>query len=49
MFEKQLAVMEEEVADRARKHELAPYIMSIPGIGIGIASVILAYIGDGAG
>jgi transposase len=27
---------------------MAPYIMSIPGIGIGIAAVILAYIGDGS-
>jgi transposase len=48
VFEKQLAVAEEKVAEKARSHELAPYIMSIPGIGIGIAAVILAYIGDGS-
>jgi transposase len=48
LFEKQLKEMEEKVADTARDHELAPYIMSIPGIGIGIAAVILAYLGDGS-
>jgi transposase len=48
LFETQLAVMEEKVAEKARNHELAPYIMSIPGIGIGIAAVILAYLGDGS-
>jgi transposase len=48
LFEAQLAVMEEKVAKKAREHELAPYIMSIPGIGIGIAAVLLAYLGDGS-
>jgi transposase len=48
LFEKQLAVAEENVAEKVRNNELAPYIMSIPGIGIAIAAVILAYIGDGS-
>jgi transposase len=48
MFERQLAGAEKKVAERVRGHELAPYVMSIPGIGIGIAGVILAYIGDGS-
>jgi transposase len=47
LFEKQLAVAEEKVAAKVRSHELAPYIMSIPGVGIGIAAVLLAYLGDG--
>jgi hypothetical protein len=33
------------VVEQARKHELVAYLMSIPGIGIGIAAVVLAYIG----
>jgi transposase len=48
MFERQLSEMEEKVNEKTRKHELAPYIMSIPGVGIGIASVMLAYLGDGS-
>jgi hypothetical protein len=44
LFE-QLEGAEEKVAEQFRGHELAPYVMSIPGIGIGIAAVILAYIG----
>ena len=31
-----------------RAHELAPYVMSIPGIGIEIAAALLAYLGDGS-
>jgi transposase len=48
MFERQLEGAEEQVAEKARGHELAPYVMSIPGIGIGIAAVLLAYLGDGS-
>jgi transposase len=48
LFERQLLVAEEKVAAKARSHELAPFIMSIPGIGIGIAAVLLAYLGDGS-
>ncbi|GHV45392.1 IS110 family transposase [Spirochaetia bacterium] len=47
LVEEQLEVMEEVVAEKTRKHELTPYVMSIPGVGIGIAAVLLAYLGDG--
>jgi transposase len=40
--------MREQVAERVRGNELAPYVMSIPGIGIEIAGVLLAYLGDGS-
>ncbi|MDR2447313.1 MAG: hypothetical protein LBD58_08535 [Treponema sp.] len=43
LFERQLEDAEEKAAEQARRHELAPYGMSIPGIGI--AAVILAYVG----
>jgi transposase len=48
LFEKRLEGMEERVAKRTREHGLAPYVMSIPGVGIGIAAVLLAYLGDGS-
>jgi transposase len=48
LFEKQLEGMREQVAERVRSNELAPYVMSIPGIGIDIAGVLLAYLGDGS-
>ena len=46
--EKQLERIEEEIKKRVTKHELAPYIMSIPGVGIGVAAAYLAYVGDGS-
>jgi transposase len=48
LFGKRLQEMEDRIAKRTREHELAPYVMSIPGIGIGIAAVLLAYLGDGS-
>jgi hypothetical protein len=39
--------VEETVAEKTREHELTPYVMSIPGVGIGIAAVLVAYLGDG--
>jgi transposase len=48
LFERQLEGMKEQVAERVRSAELAPYVMSIPGIGIDIAAVLLAYLGDGS-
>jgi transposase len=48
LFERQLKEMKEKVDEKTRAHELTPYLMSIPGMGLGIASVILAYIGDGS-
>jgi transposase len=47
VFEKQLSEMKEKVATRTRAHKLTPYVMSIPGIGIEIAAVLVAYLGDG--
>jgi transposase len=40
--------MKEKIAERVRRDERAPYVMSIPGIGIDIAAVLLAYLGDGS-
>jgi transposase len=48
LFEEQIEEMEEKVNKKTREHELAPYIMSIPGVGIGLAGVLLAYLGDGS-
>jgi transposase len=47
VFEKQLNEMKEKVATRTRENVLTPYVMSIPGVGIEIASVLVAYLGDG--
>ena len=47
LLEKQLQAMEDKVVEEARKNELTPYVMSIPGVGIGIAAVLVAYLGDG--
>jgi transposase len=47
LFDKQLEAAEEVVNEKTRNHELAPYVMSIPGVGLGLASVYLAYIGNG--
>jgi transposase len=47
LLEKQLKEMEEVVKEKTLKHELTPYVLSIPGVGIGIASVLIAYLGDG--
>jgi transposase len=48
IFETQLEGRKEPVAERVRSNELAPYVMSIPGIGIEIAAVLLAFLGDGS-
>jgi transposase len=48
LFEKQLEGMREQVAERVRSNELAPYVMSIPGIGIDIAAALPTYLGDGS-
>jgi transposase len=39
--------MEAVVDEKTRNNELTPYVMSIPGVGIGLASVLIAYLGDG--
>jgi transposase len=48
VFERQFEEAEEKVAEKARNNELTQYIMSIFGIGIQIAAVLLAYLGDGS-
>jgi transposase len=48
LFEKQVEGMREQVAERVRSNELAPYVLSIPGIGIEVAAALLAYLGDGS-
>jgi transposase len=35
------------IEQNIRDHELAPYIMSVPGVGMRIAAAFLAYVGDG--
>lgn len=52
---RELAVTEREIADAdagmrtmVAEHELAPYIMSLPGVGPGVAAAFLAYVGDGS-
>ncbi len=45
--EGQLASLDEEQRRMVAEHELAPYIMSVPGVGPGVAAAFLAYVGDG--
>ena len=47
LLEKLLKAMEETVDEKTRNHELTPYVMSIRGVGIGIAAALVAYPGDG--
>jgi transposase len=51
---RELEVTEREIADAdadmramVAEHELAPYVMSLPGVGPGVAAAFLAYVGDG--
>jgi transposase len=48
LLESQLEEVKEKLAVMTRENELAPYVMSIPGVGIGLAAVFLAYLGDGS-
>jgi transposase len=47
LLERQLKEVEEKVAEKTRNHELAPYVLSIPGVGIATAAALIAYVGDG--
>jgi transposase len=47
IFEKQLVEIKGKIHALTAAHELTPYVMSIPGIGIEIAAVLVAYLGDG--
>ncbi|ULQ58600.1 transposase [Brucepastera parasyntrophica] len=46
--EEQLKELERIIENNVKGHELAPYVMSIPGVGIGVAAAFLAYVGDGS-
>jgi transposase len=48
LLEKQLEEIQGALEVKTQENELAPYVMSIPGVGLGIASVLLAYLGDGS-
>jgi transposase len=48
IFEQELAAITEVVNEKTRDKELAPYVLSIPGVGLSLASVLLAYLGDGS-
>jgi transposase len=45
--EKELAFYKEKIAEIVRGSELAPYIMSIPGVGPALAAAFIAYVGAG--
>ena len=47
LLEQQLEALEAVLDEQTRNNELTPYVLSIPGVGIGIAAVLIAYLGDG--
>ncbi|MDR0639062.1 MAG: hypothetical protein LBG27_09235, partial [Spirochaetaceae bacterium] len=49
LFETRLGGMKEKGAERAKGKELAPHILSVPGIGIEIAAALPACLGTGGG
>ena len=46
-IEESMVEIREKISERVKQNELTPYIMSIPGVGMGLAAAFLAYIGDG--
>jgi transposase len=48
LTEEQIAAIDSDLRALVAEHELAPYIMSIPGVGPGVAAAFLAYVGDGS-
>jgi hypothetical protein len=48
LYEEQLGELEERIGRKVKNHELAPYVLPVPGAGMGIASAFLAYVGDGS-
>jgi len=46
--EEEIASLEKELREMVAQHELAPYVMSVPGVGPGVAAAFLAYVGDGS-
>jgi transposase len=45
LYGEQLGEIEERTGQKARSYELAPYVLPVPGAGMGIASAFLAYVG----
>ena len=46
-IEESIVEIGEKISERVKQNELTPYVMSIPGVGMGLAAAFLAYIGDG--
>jgi transposase len=46
--EQQIASLDGDLRTMVAEHELAPYVMSIPGVGPGVAAAFLAHVGDGS-
>jgi transposase len=46
--EGQLTSLEEKLKTMVAEHELAPYVMPIPGVGPEVTAAFLAYVGDGS-
>jgi transposase len=46
--EEEIASLDKELRAMVAAHELAPYVMSLPGVGPGVAAAFLAYVGDGS-
>lgn len=46
--EEQIASLDADIRSMVAEHELAPYVMSLPGVGPGVAAAFLAYVGDGS-
>lgn len=45
--EAQIAMLDDRIEGLIAEHELSPYVMSIPGVGPGVAAAFLAFVGDG--
>jgi transposase len=45
--EEELAAIKEKIAGMVRESDIAPYIMSIPGVGPALAAAFIAYAGEG--
>jgi len=45
--EVEIVSLDKELREMVANHELAPFMMSVPGVGPGVAAAFLAYVGDG--
>jgi transposase len=48
IYEERLGELGERTGQKVRSHELAPYVLPVPGAGMGIASAFPAYAGAGS-